>query len=304
MSIKVDPEFKALIPPLTPDEYTQLEKNILKDGIRDALIVWPQPDGNDILIDGHNRFEISAAHAGIRFSIRRMEFKDRDEAELWIVRNQKGRRNLSRYDIVTLEDKERGILAGQAKKKLGGDHTSEEFKEASDKKSCQLLTRQEQNRRERANKTDYKIAKAAGVSEDTVRKVRLINEKATEQTKQLVREGKLSINQAYNSVQPKRPDPVKQAREEHEQFTEAKRNGVVDITAIRADRDNQEIIKTALFAEIWKLLNDIDSFGMRHKPEEIAGLYKEVEEDERQLIIDRCDVCRGILSRIQVSLVH
>lgn len=49
---------------------------------------------------------------------------------------------------------------------------------------------------DRSGRTDYKIAKAAGTSEDTVRKVRAINEKATDQTKQLVREGKLSINQA------------------------------------------------------------------------------------------------------------
>ncbi|MHC1785466.1 MAG: hypothetical protein AB9880_00130 [Christensenellales bacterium] len=33
-------KFQDTIPPLTDDEFSQLEKNILADGIRDPLIVW------------------------------------------------------------------------------------------------------------------------------------------------------------------------------------------------------------------------------------------------------------------------
>jgi len=40
---RIDPEFHALIPPLTEEEYRQLEENILRDGCRDALVVWAQP---------------------------------------------------------------------------------------------------------------------------------------------------------------------------------------------------------------------------------------------------------------------
>ena len=55
--LKIDPEFKSLIPPLTPDERAGLEASILTEGCRDALIVW-----GDILIDGHNRYEICTKH--------------------------------------------------------------------------------------------------------------------------------------------------------------------------------------------------------------------------------------------------
>ncbi len=41
-------KFKHIIPPLTVDERAQLEQNILRDGIREPLVVW-----GDILIDGH-----------------------------------------------------------------------------------------------------------------------------------------------------------------------------------------------------------------------------------------------------------
>ena len=47
MQIQIDPEFKALIPPLAPDELAQLEANILRDGCRDPLVVWTIPPNED-----------------------------------------------------------------------------------------------------------------------------------------------------------------------------------------------------------------------------------------------------------------
>lgn len=55
--ITIDNEFQNLIPPLTDEEFAQLETNILRDGIRDALITW-----HGILIDGHNRYRIAQKH--------------------------------------------------------------------------------------------------------------------------------------------------------------------------------------------------------------------------------------------------
>lgn len=45
MAIKINPELQRLIPPLTSEEYAQLEANLLSDGCRDPLVVWAQlPD--------------------------------------------------------------------------------------------------------------------------------------------------------------------------------------------------------------------------------------------------------------------
>ena len=55
--IKIDQEFQSLIPPLSTDEYNQLEQNLIKDAIRDPLVLW-----NGTLIDGHNRYDISQKH--------------------------------------------------------------------------------------------------------------------------------------------------------------------------------------------------------------------------------------------------
>jgi N6-adenosine-specific RNA methylase IME4/ParB-like chromosome segregation protein Spo0J len=88
--IRIDPEFKALIPPLTDEEYSQLEANILRDGILDAVKVWR---GEWILLDGHNRLEIAKKH-GLEYEITEVDCADRDAAMDWIDRNQLGRRNL------------------------------------------------------------------------------------------------------------------------------------------------------------------------------------------------------------------
>ena len=87
----VDPEFKALIPPLTAEERQQLEANLLAEGCRDPLVVW---GGQGILLDGHNRFEICLKH-NIHFETTELFLPDRDAVRSWILNNQLGRRNLS-----------------------------------------------------------------------------------------------------------------------------------------------------------------------------------------------------------------
>jgi ParB-like chromosome segregation protein Spo0J len=109
--IQIDQEFKELIPALTKEEYEQLEANILAEGVRDSLLVW-----NGVLIDGHNRYEIATKH-GIPFDVQEKEFADRAEAERWIILNQFGRRNLSKYDRSELALKLKPIVAAKAKER-------------------------------------------------------------------------------------------------------------------------------------------------------------------------------------------
>lgn len=79
MNLKIDNEFKSLIPPLTVEEYAGLEKSILDEGCRDALIVW---DG--ILVDGHNRYEI-CTHNNVLFETSEKAFESREKVKEWII---------------------------------------------------------------------------------------------------------------------------------------------------------------------------------------------------------------------------
>ena len=91
INLKIDPEFQSQIPPLTDDEFKQLEENILKEGkLISPLIVW----GNT-LVDGHNRYAILQKHPEIYFSTMPLPFESREEVLAWICKNQLGRRNLT-----------------------------------------------------------------------------------------------------------------------------------------------------------------------------------------------------------------
>jgi len=113
-TLKIDPEFAALIPPLAPEEREQLERNILADGCRDPLTVW---DG--VIVDGHNRYEICTRH-GLKFQVVEKDFANRDEAMDWMDANQLGRRNLL-PDAFTLL---LGRRYNRAKSAHGGDRKS------------------------------------------------------------------------------------------------------------------------------------------------------------------------------------
>lgn len=111
MKLFVDEEFKNLIPPLSNDELKQLETN-LKGGWeseRGKIIVW-----NDTIVDGHNRYKICNEN-NIEFEVHKKDFTDRNEALLWIIDNQKGRRNMPDYARIKLELKRAEILRPKAK---------------------------------------------------------------------------------------------------------------------------------------------------------------------------------------------
>lgn len=124
--IVVREDFKALIPPLATEEIEQLEANILKEGVRDPLVVWPVGE-NFILVDGHNRFSICQKHS-LEFPFKKVSFKDEEEVRDWMIKNQLGRRNLSpeqqsylrglRYLNEKTQGKRSDLTSGQNVQKL------------------------------------------------------------------------------------------------------------------------------------------------------------------------------------------
>ena len=112
-NVIVNSELNNLIPPLTPDEYNGLEMSIIADGCRDALILW-----NDTLVDGHNRYEICIKH-NIELKTVQKDFKNINDVKIWVIDNQKSRRNLSdgwKYELAQTK-KAILLLIGKEKQK-------------------------------------------------------------------------------------------------------------------------------------------------------------------------------------------
>jgi hypothetical protein len=180
----INETFKNLIPVLSADEYAQLEQNILQDGIREPLVVW-----GETLIDGHNRYQIAEKH-NVPYRTIQKQFDTESDAHEWIIRNQFGRRNISAYDRARLALKLKPIIAARAKENLkiyGGNQYA----------PCQKSDNIQQI------DTKRELAKSAGVSHDTICKVEAIELKATDDIKDKLKSGDISINQAYQAVSNK-----------------------------------------------------------------------------------------------------
>jgi hypothetical protein len=80
MNITVSEELRAYIDPLTPHEHEALERSLLAEGCRDALVLW-----GDVLVDGHNRYGI-CSRLGIAFNtVQNTQFKSMDDVHLWMI---------------------------------------------------------------------------------------------------------------------------------------------------------------------------------------------------------------------------
>jgi len=160
MKLKINPDFKNLIPPLRADEFEQLEQNILSEKrCREAILIW-----KGFIVDGHNRHDICGKHR-IAFEVSKLHFLSEEEAMIWIAENQLGRRNLS--DAVRIELASRRAELLKAKQSI------------------------------KVRKT---IAEAAGVSEQTVHRYMKIVESADAETLEQLRCGDIKIGTAFKKI--------------------------------------------------------------------------------------------------------
>ena len=175
--LKINQTFKDLIPPLSDEEYSQLEANLLEHGIREPLSVW-----GEIIVDGHNRYELATKH-NLPFAIVNYNFSSERDAIMWIIHNQFGRRNLSSWHRSNLALKFKPIIAEKAKERQiasGG---------AAPQKSV-----------EPPIDTQKEIAAIAGVSHDTIARVEKILQTGTPETIEKLDRREISINEAYKDT--------------------------------------------------------------------------------------------------------
>lgn len=143
--LTVEPEFENKIPPLSSDEFSRLEANILEDGeVREPIVIW----GNTI-IDGHNRWKIIQRHPELKWSAKQMDFPDKWAAIVWMCRNQLGRRNIT--------DEQKTALIGEAYK-------AQKLAFGGDRKSSAQIEHLKKGR------TSELIAKDFGVAKETVKR--------------------------------------------------------------------------------------------------------------------------------------
>ncbi|WCM89262.1 plasmid replication/partition related protein [Acidovorax sp. NCPPB 3576] len=120
MHIVVNEELKAYIDPLSPEEHAALERSLLAEGCRDALVLW-----GEILVDGHNRYGICQKH-GLPFqTVQNQNFRSMEDVHLWMIDQHLGRRSVSDFQRGVLALRKREILADRNVRAANGEAVKE-----------------------------------------------------------------------------------------------------------------------------------------------------------------------------------
>jgi hypothetical protein len=122
MPLTIHPDLHSLIPPLSENEYQQLEANLLAHGSRDPLVVWQE---EQVLLDGHNRLELCERH-GLTYDTHEVSLPDLAAAKAWVIANQLGRRNLTPEQMSYFRGEQYTLLKHQGKRTdLTSPHSEE-----------------------------------------------------------------------------------------------------------------------------------------------------------------------------------
>ena len=202
------PEMAELLPPLTGEQLSALEADILKNGCYSPVIV----NEDMVVIDGHNRQRLCEQH-GLPYQMAVFSFEDMLEAKQWALDTQKGRRNLDKWELGKIALRLKPDIEARAKENMsagGGDQKSE-----GAKSGCA----NSQNPISPVN-TTKELADAVGIGHQTMSRVMQIDEHAPPAVKDALDSGDLSINQGYNITRQVQELPEEQRDEAAAQAVE------------------------------------------------------------------------------------
>jgi hypothetical protein len=178
MTITINEELRAYIDPLTEDEYTALERSLLTEGCRDALVLW-----GDILVDGHNRYGICQKHNIPFNTVQNKTFQSMDDVHLWMIDNHLGRRSVSDFQRGVLALRKKEIVAARVAQARQPSEKNADIEAPAPAAGEPPLTREA-------------IARAARVSSATLGQIEKIQKTAAPELVSAVKAGVISINAA------------------------------------------------------------------------------------------------------------
>jgi len=186
MNITVNEELLAYIDPLTPDEHEALERSLLTEGCRDALVLW-----GEVLVDGHNRYGICTRH-GIPFNtVQNTHFKSMDDVHLWMIEQHLGRRSVSDFQRGVLALRKKDILAARAP-----TPPTASLPQPDDAAPAIPAAATPATQPTEAVPNREALAKAARVSSNTISQIEKIQKSAAPELVAAVKSGTISINAA------------------------------------------------------------------------------------------------------------
>ena len=187
MSLRLNPEYDKLLPKMSDEEFTELKNSILTEGQHYPIIVNEDLE----VLDGHHRFR-ACTELGLEPDFEVRKFDDKLIEKKFVIEANLRRRHLNNFQLVEL-----AVPLLEIEKALAKKRQSAGGKNGRD---MQLGIASEVAEPEFKGKAAEAVAKKAGVSTRTFERGKKILEKASEDEKQKLREGKTSISKVYQEI--------------------------------------------------------------------------------------------------------
>jgi len=252
------PEMEQLLPPLSAELFSSLERDILESGCYAPIIVNEEL----VIVDGHNRFRICEKH-GLPFRMLVFSFADLLEAKQWALETQRGRRNLSLWALGQIALKLKPELETAAKAHQG---RRTDLSVNSPKSHTPFDTRKE-------------MAQAVGIGEQAMGRIARLSEDAPQALKDALERKEVSVNRGWKILKALQ----QLSEEERENAVTGMISAVREIIRIDAEADQRGKI-ASLFCKAYEraiLLTPTSENircwveGTRMRPEEIEDTIKE-----------------------------
>jgi ParB-like chromosome segregation protein Spo0J len=209
MSLHLNPEYDKLLPKMSEEEFTELKTSIQNEGQHYPIIVNEDLE----VLDGHHRYR-ACMELDIEPDFEVKKFDDKLLEKKFVIEANLRRRHLNNFQLVELAvpllDIEKQ-LAKKRQSKGGKDGREIQSGVASDDAELEPIFK---------GKSAEAVAKKAGVSTRTFERGKKIMEKASEDDKQKLREGKTSIAHVYEEIvkeeKPQKPTEEIPQRQESE----------------------------------------------------------------------------------------
>jgi len=201
MSLRLNPVYDKLLPRMSEEEFAQLKASIEAEGQHYPIMVNEDLE----VLDGHHRFR-ACIELGIEPDFEVRKFDDKLLEKKFVIEANLRRRHLNNFQLVEL-----AVPLLEIEKALAKQRQSKGGKNGRDLQLGLASDDTEPNEPQIKSKATEVVAKKAGLSTRTFERGKTIIDKATEDDKQKLREGKVSISKVYQEIReaekPKAPEP-------------------------------------------------------------------------------------------------
>lgn len=187
MSLRLNPEYEKMLPRMSEEEFAELKASIQSEGQH-----YPIVANEDLeVLDGHHRFRV-CTELGIEPDFEVRHFEDKLLEKKFVIEANLRRRHLNNFQLVEL-----AVPLLEIEKALAKKRRTEGGKNG---RNIQLGLAPDDAKPILKAKATEVVAKKAGISTRTFERGKKIIEKASEEDKQKLREGKVSIAHVYQEI--------------------------------------------------------------------------------------------------------